>query len=75
MARKLPEVEYYNAVHFDVQVVGLRAAIILVIISRLFISVGFFGPNRQLLESHEVLSLYAFFNGLRTRSIEYLVAG
>ena len=57
MARKLPEVEYCNAVHFHVQVVGLRAAIILVIISRLFISaVRFFGPNRQLLESHEALS-------------------
>ena len=28
LARKLPEVEYYNAVHFHVQVVGLRAAIL-----------------------------------------------
>ena len=35
--------------------------------SRLFISaVRFFGPNKQLFESHEELSMYVLFNGLRT---------
>ena len=56
-----------NAVHFHVQVVGLPTAILLFIMSRLFISaVSFFGPNKQLLKSHEALSLYALINGLRT---------
>ena len=34
--------------------------------SRLFISVvRFFGPNKQLFESHEELSMYVLINGLR----------